>query len=113
MTGSSERRAVDLRSAEQEIRALPAGADRRSISLASGTAVRLVLLRLRAGAALASHATSGPTTIHALEGRVTVGIDGVSVDLGAGQLVTLDVGDQHSVSAIEDSTLLLTIAAVG
>ena len=109
MTSQRNREPADVRAAMDEIRAVPEGSDRRSITLVSGGGMRVVLLRLRAGASLPAHATSGPTTIHALEGRVTVDIEGSTNALRAGGLVALDAGEQHGVSAQEDSTLLLTV----
>lgn len=109
--GSGGPRAVDVRAALEELRTLPAGADRRSITLTSGGALQVVALRMRAGAILAPHATRGPTTIHVLEGRATISVSGTELDVPAGQLVALEAGERHGVSASEDTTLLLTIAA--
>ncbi len=110
-SGDAERRMVDLGAALAELRALPAKADRRSITLVSGGGLQVVALRMRAGASLTPHATRGPTTIQVLEGRATIAAGGADLDVRGQQLVALEAGEQHGVSAIEDSTLLLTIAA--
>lgn len=69
-------------------------------------AIRLVVL---AGAEIPSHDVAGNITLHCLEGRVALGLDGASVELGAGDWIYLDGGAPHSVKGIEDSSLLLTI----
>lgn len=68
-------------------------------------AVRLVL---PAGTQISSHAVEGEITLHCLEGEVEVRSDTLS-ELGSGEWMFLPGGAEHSVQAIEDSSLLLTI----
>lgn len=73
-------------------------------------AIRLIV---RAGSEIPAHEVSGNITLHCLEGRVEIGLDGSSIDLRAHQWVYLDGGESHSVKGIEDSSLLLTILLDG
>jgi quercetin dioxygenase-like cupin family protein len=69
-------------------------------------AIRLIV---HAGAEIPQHKVSGEITLHCLEGHVELGIDPTPIVLKANQWVYLEGGALHSVKAIEDSSLLLTI----
>lgn len=69
-------------------------------------AIRLIL---EAGRELPAHSVSGQFTLHCLEGRVAIGLADSSLELAAHDWVYFDAGVTHSVQAIEDSSLLLTI----
>lgn len=105
-------RLVDLVTATAELGELPAGVERRAVTVAHEAGTRLVLMRLRGGAALDDHSTSGPTTIHVLEGTVRFIVGGAALDAPAGRVLLLEAGAVHAVEAEVDSTLLLTIADV-
>jgi quercetin dioxygenase-like cupin family protein len=65
-------------------------------------------LVLREGDVIAAHAVPGYATIHCLEGCVM--LDAAErVRLSAGDWIYLDRGQRHSVEALEDSSLLVTI----
>ena len=68
-------------------------------------AVKLVLAE---GEEISSHAVAGYATIHCLQGSVIIDAAG-QVQLNAGDWLYLDRGQQHSVAAREDSSLLVTI----
>lgn len=68
-------------------------------------AVRLVL---PAGTQISPHAVEGEITLHCLEGAVEVKTEEPS-ELGSGEWMFLPGGTPHSVHAIADSSLLLTI----
>jgi quercetin dioxygenase-like cupin family protein len=74
----------------------------------SGTfeAVRLIV---KAGRTIAEHAVPGAITLHCLEGHVRIDLPDAVVDMPAGQWIYLDGNTRHSVTGIEDSSLLLTI----
>lgn len=67
-----------------------------------------VQLVVRAGDDISSHSVPGYATVHCLEGRVLLNT-AEPVELAAGDWLYLDRGQEHSVSAIEDSSLLVTI----
>jgi quercetin dioxygenase-like cupin family protein len=65
-------------------------------------------LVLRSGDTIAPHAVPGFATILCVEGSVT--LDAAKpVELVAGDWVYLERGERHSVTAHEDSSLLVTI----
>lgn len=69
-------------------------------------AVRLVI---RAGGNIKPHKVEGAITLHCLEGRALLRLPAATLELSAGQWVYLDEGEPHSISAIEDTSFLLTI----
>ena len=73
--------------------------------------LEVMRLVLAAGKTLPPHKVPGEITIHCLEGRMEIRCPARSpVVLGAGQLVLLSGGDVHAVTALEDSSALVTIA---
>jgi quercetin dioxygenase-like cupin family protein len=69
-------------------------------------AVRLVV---PAGTEIPSHKVSGQITLHCIEGHAQLGLTGETIDLHAGEWVYLEGDEPHSVTGIEDASLLLTI----
>jgi quercetin dioxygenase-like cupin family protein len=65
-------------------------------------------LVLRQGDVIAAHAVPGYATVHCLEGSVTLDT-AEPVTLSAGDWIYLDRGEAHSVTANQDSSLLVTI----
>ncbi|XZE17810.1 cupin domain-containing protein [Pirellulaceae bacterium SH449] len=68
--------------------------------------IRMVML---AGKAIAEHSAKGEVIVQCLEGTVLFNMAGNSVKLQGGQLIYLEAGEPHSVKAIVDSSLLLTM----
>jgi len=87
-----------------------AHADRLARTLTKQGPLRMVLVRLRAGARLAEHDAGGPVTIHCVMGNVRVLCAGQAFSLAQGDILTLDDALKHSVEAHDDAALLLTIA---
>lgn len=69
--------------------------------------MHLVLL---AGKSLPPHKVAGDITIQCIEGAIDVTSDGSSHLLRAGQLLYLRGGVLHGVTALEDSSALVTVA---
>ena len=67
-----------------------------------------VRLYIAEGAEIPSHQVGGFVTIQCLKGHVIVGLDR-EVDLSAGEWMFLERDAPHSVRAVEESYLLLTI----
>lgn len=86
--------------------ALPAGA--KTSALVKTDSFEAVHLVLRSGSSIPPHAVDGYITLHCLQGSVALETRS-SVELRAGDWVYLDRGEQHGLSATEDSSLLLTI----
>ena len=83
---------------------------RHARTLVKDADLRVVLLALRPGARLEEHHAPGRITIQALAGRLRLHAAGQTVDLPAGQLLTLGPAIPHDVEALEESAFLLTIA---
>lgn len=69
-------------------------------------AARLIV---HAGMNIAEHQVPGSIMLHCLEGRVLLGLAESNLEMSAGQWLYLEGGARHSVTGIEDSSLLLTI----
>lgn len=69
-------------------------------------AIRLIV---RAGAEIPQHKVSGEITLHCLEGHIELGLEPTPITLTANEWIYLEGGVPHSIEAIEDSSLLLTI----
>ena len=86
------------------------GQSRGGITLVKEGGLSLVLTHLHAGGSMHEHAAPGAATVQVLDGRVRMQIGDESLDVEAGRLMAFNAGVRHSVEAIEDSTLLLTLA---
>lgn len=71
-------------------------------------ALELTRWVLPAGKAIPTNNVPGEITVQCLEGRVTFSARGKTQDISAGNLLFLSAGVPYSVTAIEDSTLLVT-----
>ena len=83
--------------------------DARTAAIIKGDNFETIRLIVHAGGEIPQHKVSGEITLHCLEGHVELGSDPAPVALKANQWVYLEGGAPHSVKAIEDSSLLLTI----
>ncbi len=68
--------------------------------------IRMVLLENKE---IPVHAAKGNIIVQCLEGHVTFSTMGKNVELKAGHIFYLKTGEPHSLKAVEDSSLLLTI----
>ena len=91
-----------------EARQAPQG--RAARTLTKEGPLRLTLLALKQGASIAEHRAGGPVSIQLLGGATTIGVGAEQHQLTAQQAVVLDANVVHSVTAGEDSLILLTIA---
>jgi quercetin dioxygenase-like cupin family protein len=80
----------------------------KTSALVKTDAFEAVHLVLRAGDDISSHSVPGYATVHCIEGVVVL-TTAEPLRLVAGDWLYLDRGQEHSVSAIEDSSLLVTI----
>jgi|SRR6185437_360787 len=79
-------------------------------TLAKYRDLRVVLVAMKQGGRLDKHRTEGRISVHALDGRIRFSTAERSVELVAGQVLTLEHDIPHDVDAIIDSAFLLTIA---
>ena len=70
--------------------------------------LRQTLIALTAGESLSEHENPGEATLQVLEGRVLLNSGDVSWNGSPGDLLTIPEG-LHSLDAIEDSVILLTV----
>ncbi len=71
--------------------------------------LRMVLIAIQGGHEIPEHEAEDSVTIQVISGRVRLAFEGREVELGAGQLITLERGVPHSVRALEESALLLSL----
>lgn len=72
--------------------------------------LEVIRLVLAAGSVLPPHRVPGDITLQCLEGELRVEAQGKDRRLAAGQLLFLPGDALHKVSAVQDSSALLTIA---
>ena len=84
---------------------------RDSLTLMRDSVFTLILTALSAGSRLPEHRAPGPITVLVLDGRVAFSAQGERLELGPHSLITLPAGVLHEVDALEDSAILVSIAA--
>jgi quercetin dioxygenase-like cupin family protein len=72
--------------------------------------LRVVLAALQPSARMPEHHTDGRLTIQVLAGHIQVRASARTFNLRTGNLLALDRGIRHDVTAIDESSILLTIA---
>ena len=88
----------------------PALTDERTVALFKTDDLEVMRLVLTAGKFFPSHKVAGEITIQCIEGKVDVALDGERTRLEAGQLVYLARSVVHGIVAIEDASVLVTVA---
>jgi quercetin dioxygenase-like cupin family protein len=74
--------------------------------------LRQTLVALRAGSRLDEHENPGEATLQVLQGRVRLIAGATTWDGAPGDLLVIPPS-RHSVEAVEDSVVLLTVAKLG
>ncbi len=87
----------------------PWQAEHTANTIAKYPDLRVVLVALKAGGRLHEHRTAGRLSIQTLSGEIFVHVDGRTVEMHAGSLLTLEHDVGHDVEARTNSVLLLTI----
>ncbi len=85
--------------------------DRNALTLFKSDTLRLVLMALHAGATIKTHTAPGIISVQVLEGRLAFDTELELTALTAGQLLVLQAGMPHSVTALEEAAFLLCLAA--
>lgn len=83
--------------------------DARTKAIVKSEEMELIRLSLPAGKEIANHKVSGPITVHCIKGRVEFTAMGATQEISQGELLHLMPGEPHSVIAVENSVVLLTI----
>jgi quercetin dioxygenase-like cupin family protein len=72
--------------------------------------LRVTLVALAPGGAIAEHHADGPITVQPLTGQLRFNVLGRDHDLGPGQLLSVGAGIRHAVASTEGAVFLLTLA---
>lgn len=81
----------------------------RTTTLVKTDSLEVIRLVLLAGKDIKPHEVPGEVIVQCLEGKVAFRTGEVDCELTAGKLIYLAGADQHSLRAVEDSSLLVTI----
>lgn len=81
----------------------------KSTALFKSEQIEVMRLVLLAGRSMPPHRVDGEITVLCLEGRVNFDADGRMIELGAGQMLYLHGGVVHSLHALEDASMLVTV----
>ncbi len=103
--------AVDIRGEIARLKREPAWADndRHGSSLVKGDGINVALMLLKAGAKLQEHHTRAPITLQVIDGRINFVANSKTQAVTSGMLVALDRAIEHSVEALEESAIVLTV----
>jgi quercetin dioxygenase-like cupin family protein len=85
-------------------------AHEKTTALFKSADLEVMRLVLRAGKSLPPHSVPGEITVQCIEGSIDVTAENRSHVLRAGQLLYLAGGVRHGVTALEDSSALVTVA---
>ena len=97
----------------QVIDLLPAAGavtESRTVALFKSRSLELMRLVLPEGKTVAPHSVKGDITVQCLSGEINLFAGGEVRRMTAGQLLWLDGGVEHSLTAVSDAQVLVTIA---
>ena len=83
---------------------------RRGMALVKESGLNVVLTVAHGGQVLDEQQPRGAATIHVLQGKVRVQVDGEETECGPGDLVALDAHVARTVEILEDSAFLTTVS---
>jgi quercetin dioxygenase-like cupin family protein len=103
--------ALDIRAEIERLKSEPAwaGNDRHGSSLVKGDGINVALMMLKKGAKLQQHHTRAPITVNVIEGRINFIAKGKTQLATQGMIVALDRAIEHSIEALDESALVLTV----
>lgn len=87
----------------------PAKDGHRQLSLIHRDELRILLFTFEAGGRLAGHRAPGQVVIHCLRGELDIEANGARHRLKGGGALVLDPSVPHSVDAVAESEMLLTV----
>lgn len=89
--------------------AAPAGRSSKTVYGGHEKILRQTLIAMRAGEELAEHSNPGEATVHVLVGRVNLRAGDVAWSGWIGDLIIVPDA-KHSLEAVEDAVILMTVA---
>jgi quercetin dioxygenase-like cupin family protein len=78
--------------------------------LFSTQACRALVIDMQAGEEMGEHQVRERAVIQIVSGKVNLAAGGAQIDCGPGSLATFEPGERHTVTAVDDSRLLLLLA---
>ncbi len=84
--------------------------DHKTSTLFKSEQIEVLRLVLPAGKVIAEHQAPGEITVQCLEGRVAFTAAGKRKELTTGRMLYLTAGEPHALEALEDSSVLVTLA---
>ncbi len=99
---------------QEELRSLRASdayqaADHTAKTLAKHTAMRVILVAMKAGGQMEEHHADSAITVHCLEGHFRFKVAGTTHELTPGHVLVVTERLSHSVAAVDECAFLLTI----
>jgi quercetin dioxygenase-like cupin family protein len=103
---------IDLSASQHQIKNEDAwqNNDRNAITLFKNDNMRILMIAMHPGAQMKTHTAPGVISVQVLEGGIIFSTESKIVNLRKDQMITLQAGIPHSVSAREESLFLLTMA---
>lgn len=86
--------------------------DRNSITLFKSDEVRVVLMGLHKGVTVPTHTAPGMITVQVLQGHIHFFSGGTCTSIEQGQAIVLHQKLPHSLEALQDTFLLLTMVII-
>ena len=101
-----------LRAEDDTLRefAAVAKSGRAAKTLVKQGAQRITLVALNKGAALPAHRVAGAVSVQTIRGCLKVGTDRGEIEIPDGTIVCFGPGVAHTVRALGDSSILITVA---
>ncbi len=86
---------------------------RNAVTLVKHSDLRIVFILMKAGARMQEHHAGARISVHTLTGHARLHLGDRTLDLPAGHLLALERDVVHDLEAVEESSVLLTIAWQG
>ena len=86
-----------------------ADSDRNSVTIFKSESMRIVLIGLHKNAELKPHIANGVISVQVLEGKIEFTAEQQNTQIEKGQMIALQENITHSVKALTESYLLLTL----
>ena len=83
------------------------------VTLVKYSDLRIVLIAMKPATRVQEHHAGARISVHALSGHVRLRLVNETIELQAGHLLALEKDTPHDLEAVEESTVLLTIAWPG